>query len=60
MTTEQIELWRELDFDKPPEPSGDQLPEHAANLKIQSFRHTCQFEGVPVPSEEDVRAFAPW
>ena len=60
MTTEQIKLWRELHFDEPPQPSGDQTPEQAANLRIVSFCHTCQFEGLPVPSEDEVRAFAPW
>ena len=50
MTAEQEELWHERGFETPPRPSGVELPEHAANLKIHSFRHTCQFEGLPVPS----------
>ena len=60
MTPEQEQLWRELAYDKPPTPSGEQTPEQAVNLAIRNFQQACQFEGLPVPSADDVRAFATW
>jgi hypothetical protein len=54
LTDEQLELWRSLGGPRTPESSGDQTPEQARNFYAWSFQQVCAFEGIDVPSEEDV------
>lgn len=39
----------------PPEPSGDQTPEQAENLSVDSFLRACDFVGLDRPDEREVR-----
>jgi hypothetical protein len=52
LTPEQTKLFST----KPPTPSGDQTLEQAREAATFHFRHACAFEGLGIPSEEDVRA----
>jgi hypothetical protein len=49
MTDEQRQLWTDLGLDGPLVVSEGQTREQAENLRIDSFRFACAFEGVPVP-----------
>jgi hypothetical protein len=56
LTPEQREVW---DLMRPhvPKPTGDQTPQQAVNLGIDSFFFWCDFDGLrPLPSEASVRA----
>jgi hypothetical protein len=37
-------------------PSGDQSPEQARNLAVDSFRAVCELDGIGVPSDAAVEA----
>jgi hypothetical protein len=39
-----------------PQASGDQTPEQALNLAVLSVVAVCEFDGIPAPSQADVRA----
>jgi hypothetical protein len=41
---------------EPVVPSGDQTPEQAMNLAVAGYRHAATLYGIPVPSEQDLRA----
>jgi hypothetical protein len=56
LTAEQRELWDRVRGNHPPVPSGDQTPGQALSVAVASFRAACEFEGIPVPSDEAVRA----
>lgn len=58
-TPDQQALWEKHGWVESPTPSGDQTPEQAANLAVAEFQYICEFEGVPAPSEKDVRAAMP-
>ena len=54
MTSEQIRLLQEA-FPNGTKPSGDQTPEQATNYAVMGFQFVCRFEGIPVPSEAEIR-----
>jgi hypothetical protein len=54
LTPEQRALWNAAMDEL--RPSGDQTAEQARAFAIESFRHICAFEGLPVPSVEAVEA----
>jgi hypothetical protein len=54
LTAEQRALWTEAIDDL--RPSGDQTTEQARAFAIESFRHTCALDGLPVPSVGAVEA----
>ena len=39
-----------------PQASGDQMPEQALSLTVLSVIAVCEFDGIPAPSQADVRA----
>lgn len=56
LTSEQKDVWDEM---RPhvAQPSGDQTPQQAVNLGIDSFFFWCAFDGLrPLPSEAAIRA----
>jgi hypothetical protein len=53
LTSDQQALFVLLDMRA--KPSGDQTPEQARNLAVDSFVHACALEGLRRPSERAVR-----
>jgi hypothetical protein len=56
LTPEQQALFDSVSVPERLRPSGDQTPEQARNFTVASFRYACDFDGIGVPSVEDVEA----
>jgi hypothetical protein len=54
-TPDQEAEWQLMVAGRPPKPRGDQTPEQALNLAVDSFRYACSLDVDP-PAREAVEA----